>query len=70
MNIEHEQPPQVVCEKRVPEKLAKFTGKQLFWRPLACNFNLRIQSECKKIRSRNNSVFGHFSRSAFYLIQI
>ena len=26
--------------------------------------NLRIQSECKKIRTRKNSVFGHFSRSA------
>ena len=25
--------------------------------------NLRIQSEYKKIRTRNNSVFGHFSRS-------
>ena len=25
--------------------------------------NLRIQSECRKIRTRNNSVFGHFSRS-------
>ena len=26
--------------------------------------NLRIQSEYRKIRTRNNSVFGHFSRSA------
>ena len=26
--------------------------------------SLRIQSECGKIRTRNNSVFGHFSRSA------
>ena len=25
--------------------------------------NLPIQSECRKIRTRNNSVFGHFSRS-------
>ena len=25
--------------------------------------NLRIQSEYRKIRTRNNSVFGHFSRS-------
>ena len=24
---------------------------------------LRIQSKCQKIRTRNNSVFGHFSRS-------
>ena len=26
--------------------------------------SLRIQSECDKIRTRKNSVFGHFSRSA------
>ena len=26
-------------------------------------FVVRIQSECGKIRTRNNSVFGHFSRS-------
>ena len=26
--------------------------------------SLRIQSECRKIRIRNNSVFGHFLRSA------
>ena len=26
--------------------------------------SLRIQSECGKIRTRENSVFGHFSRSA------
>ena len=25
--------------------------------------NLRIQSECRKIRTRKNSVFGYFSRS-------
>ena len=25
--------------------------------------SLRIQSECGKIRTRNDSVFGHFSRS-------
>ena len=28
--------------------------------------NLRIQVEYKKIRTRNNSVFGHFSRSACF----
>ena len=27
------------------------------------SLNLRIQSEYRKIRTRNNSVFGHFSRS-------
>ena len=29
-----------------------------------CSINLRIQSEYSKIRTRKNSVFGHFSRSA------
>ena len=28
--------------------------------------NLRIQSEYRKLRTRNNSVFGHFSRSAYH----
>ena len=28
--------------------------------------SLRIQSECGKIRTRKNSVFGHFSRSGFW----
>ena len=28
--------------------------------------NLRIQSECGKIRTRKNSDFGHFSRSGNY----
>ena len=27
--------------------------------------SLRIQSECEKIRTRNNSVFGHFLRSDY-----
>ena len=31
--------------------------------------NLRIQPEYGKIRTRKNSVFGHFSRSAMFLIQ-
>ena len=30
---------------------------------LAFGLSLRIQSECGKIRSRKNSLFGHFSRS-------
>ena len=29
--------------------------------------SLRIHSECRKIRTRKNSVFGHFSRSAWHL---
>ena len=30
--------------------------------------SLRIQSEYRKIRTRNNSVFGHFSRSVGYKV--
>ena len=30
--------------------------------------NLRIQSEYREIRTRKNSVFGHFSRSAMFLV--
>ena len=29
--------------------------------------SLRIQPECGKIRTRKNSVFGHFSRSDFFM---
>ena len=29
--------------------------------------SLRIQSECGKIRTRKNSVFGHFSRSLCFM---
>ena len=29
--------------------------------------DLLIQFECRKIRTRNKSVFGHFSRSVYYL---
>ena len=32
--------------------------------------NLRIQSKYRKIRTRNNSVFGHFSRSALLKVLI
>ena len=31
-----------------------------------CFVNLRIQSEYRKIRTRNNSVFGHFSRCVLF----
>ena len=41
-----------------------------FWSVFSCiqteyvdSLRLRIQSEYRKIRTRNNSVFGHFSRS-------
>ena len=30
--------------------------------------NVRIQSECRNVQTKNNSVFGHFPRSAYYLI--
>ena len=43
-----------------------------FWSVFSC-----IQSEYRKIRTRNNSVFGHFSRSAclnsykmFYVVNV
>ena len=29
--------------------------------------NLRIQSKYKKMQTRNNSVFEHFSRSAYFI---
>ena len=29
--------------------------------------SLRIQSECGKVRTRKNSVFGHFSRSVWFI---
>ena len=32
--------------------------------------NLRIQSQYRKIRTRSNSVFGHFSRSDFYKMRV
>ena len=32
--------------------------------------SLRIQSECGKIRARNNSVFGHFSCGDYLGIRI
>ena len=32
--------------------------------------SLRIQSECGKIRTRKNSVFGHFSRSVNESVQV
>ena len=37
---------------------------------LYCNHcvSLRIQSECEKIRTRNYSVFGHFSRSEWIVL--
>ena len=32
------------------------------------SLNLRIQSEYRKIQTRKNSVFGHFSRSDYHVI--
>ena len=34
--------------------------------PKRYEVSLRIQSECGKIRTRKNSVFGHFSRSVYF----
>ena len=46
--------------------------RSYFWSVFSCIWieyvNLRIQSEYRKIWTRNNCVFGHFSRSV-YLIQ-
>ena len=38
-------------------------GSVFFDIPLACRVNLRIQSEYRKIQTRNNSVFDRISRS-------
>ena len=48
---------------RTKEKQLQLIGNEE--KPIHCVFrySLRIQSECGKIRTRNNSVFGHFSRS-------
>ena len=35
--------------------------RSYFWSVFSC-----IQSEYRKIRTRNNSIFGHFSRSVFF----
>ena len=50
--------------------------RSYFWSVFSCirteygdlRLNLRIQYEYRKIRTRNNSVFGHFSRSEFSTI--
>ena len=61
------QPPEVFCKKGVFRNFAKFTGKclcqSLFFNRVAGLVSLRIQSECKKTRTRKNSVLGQFSRS-------
>ena len=35
---------------------------------LRYSVSLRIQPECGKLRTRKNSVFGHFSRKVFQLV--
>ena len=40
-------------------------GRNLGLPPMIYSVNLRNHCECRKIRIRNNSVFGHFSRSGF-----
>ena len=53
----------------------KCPNTDLFWSVLSYpvfglntiySVNLHIQSEYRKIRTKNNSVFGHFSRSAIH----
>ena len=47
--------------------------RSFFWSVFSCiwteiyGVNLRIQSEYRKIRTRKNSVFGHFSRSVTFI---
>ena len=44
----------------------KCPNRSYFWTAFSCTWpeyrNTGIQSEYRKIRTRNNSVFGHFSR--------
>ena len=42
--------------------------RNFFWFVFSCIWmNFRIQSECRKMRTRKNSVFGHFSHNGFLL---
>ena len=41
----------------------KFPNTKFFWSVFLC-----IQTECWKIRTKKNSVFGHFSRSKFQCV--
>ena len=47
--------------------------RSYFWSVFSCfwteyGVNLRVQSEYRKIRTRNNSVFGHISGSNFFFL--
>ena len=56
-------------EHSITEPLSeKCPNTELFWSVFSCiraeyEVNLRIQSEYRKVRTRKNSVFEHFSRS-------
>ena len=52
--------PTIQKSTRIWKKVFEFRKKSL------SNFRVRIQSEYRKIQTRHNSVFGHFSRSEFY----
>ena len=44
------------------------TNLKSAWKVSKYGVSLPIQSECRKIRTRNNSVFGHFPRSEAYAV--
>ena len=56
------------AKSKIKFSATKYNGESLTFvtespNPEIYFVNLRIQSECGKIRTRNNSVFGHFSHS-------
>ena len=64
----------IKMNKRKRHSVKSVQIRSFFWSVFSCIWteygdlliNLRIQSEYRKIRTRNNSVFGHFScRDAF-----
>ena len=51
------------CVKSVQIRIYFWSVFSCIWTEYGEIWSLRIQSEYRKIRTRNNSVFGHFSRS-------
>ena len=61
LDVQMNRKPTGFSEKKL-EKTLKLLGNYF---KMQNTLSLRIQSEYEKIRTRKNSVFGHFSRSAF-----
>ena len=61
LDVQMNRKPTGFSEKKL-EKTLKLLGNYF---KMQNTLSLRIQSKCEKIRTRKNSVFGHFSRSAF-----